>query len=305
MNTKKQKRKRVGGVQAMNKSKWLFTAAIALPTFLLYLYICIAPMVSSVMNSVYEWNGYGPKIFIGLDNYINIFKDPIFWEAFTNDILIVFFKEIIIVILAVVFAVSLTKARLHKKEVGIFRFLYYIPNILSVIVISMVWKYFFESFDSIEASWNVFATENGIWTDYPLPLIIFIASWCGIGYYMIVLITAINNISKEVYEAASIDGAGQIRQLFSITLPEVMPQIRYVIINVLSGSLAVNMNLILPLTGGENHTMVMGLYVYDYGTGQLSMVGYAYAAAVVLMAISFILCFTVNMYMKRKEAQEG
>lgn len=305
MNTKKQKRKRVGGVQAMNKSKWLFTAAIALPTFLLYLYICIAPMVSSVMNSVYEWNGYGPKIFIGLDNYINIFKDPIFWEAFTNDILIVFFKEIIIVILAVVFAVSLTKARLHKKEVGIFRFLYYIPNILSVIVISMVWKYFFESFDSIEASWNVLATENGIWTDYPLPLIIFIASWCGIGYYMIVLITAINNISKEVYEAASIDGAGQIRQLFSITLPEVMPQIRYVIINVLSGSLAVNMNLILPLTGGENHTMVMGLYVYDYGTGQLSMVGYAYAAAVVLMAISFILCFTVNIYMKRKEAQEG
>lgn len=305
MNTKKQKRKRVGGVQAMNKSKWLFTTAIALPTFLLYLYICIAPMVSSVMNSVYEWNGYGPKIFIGLDNYINIFKDPIFWEAFKNDILIVFFKEIIIVILSVVFAVSLTKARLHKKEVGIFRFLYYIPNILSVIVISMVWKYFFESFDSIEASWNVFATENGIWTDYPLPLIIFIASWCGIGYYMIVLITAINNISKEVYEAASIDGAGQIRQLFSITLPEVMPQIRYVIINVLSGSLAVNMNLILPLTGGENHTMVMGLYVYDYGTGQLSMVGYAYAAAVVLMAISFILCFTVNMYMKRKEAQEG
>lgn len=305
MNTKKQKRKRVGGVQAMNKSKWLFTTVIALPTFLLYLYICIAPMVSSVMNSVYEWNGYGPKIFIGLDNYINIFKDPIFWEAFKNDILIVFFKEIIIVILSVVFAVSLTKARLHKKEVGIFRFLYYIPNILSVIVISMVWKYFFESFDSIEASWNVFATENGIWTDYPLPLIIFIASWCGIGYYMIVLITAINNISKEVYEAASIDGAGQIRQLFSITLPEVMPQIRYVIINVLSGSLAVNMNLILPLTGGENHTMVMGLYVYDYGTGQLSMVGYAYAAAVVLMAISFILCFTVNMYMKRKEAQEG
>lgn len=305
MNTRNKKKKRVGGVQAMNKSKWLFTAVIALPTFLLYLYICIAPMISSVMNSIYEWNGYGPKIFIGLDNYINIFKDPIFWEAFTNDILIVFFKEIIIVVLAVVFAVSLTKARLHKKEVGIFRFLYYIPNILSVIVVSMVWKYFFESFDGIEARWNLFATENGIWTDYPLPLIIFIASWCGIGYYMIVLITAINNISKDVYEAASIDGAGQIRQLFSITLPEVMPQIRYVIINVLSGSLAVNMNLILPLTGGENHTMVMGLYVYEYGTGQLSMVGYAYAAAVVLMAISFVLCFTVNMYMKRKEAQEG
>ena len=290
---------------AMNGSKWRFAALIALPTFLLYLYICIAPMISSILNSVYNWNGYGPKTFIGMENYINIFKDPIFWESFKNDIVIVFFKEIIIVFLSLLFAVSLTKARLSKTEVAFYRFLYYIPNILSVIVISMVWKYFFESFDGIEASWNFLTSENGIWVDHPLPLIIFIASWCGIGYYMIVLITSINNISKDVYEAASLDGAGQLRQLWYITLPEIMPQIRFVIINVLSGSLAVNMNLILPLTGGQNHTMVMGLYVYNYGTGQLSMVGYAYAAAVVLMSISFVLCFSVNMYMKKKEAQQA
>ncbi len=299
------KKRKSGGVMAMNRSKWCFTLLIALPTFLLYLYICIAPMISSISNSVYEWNGYGPKIFIGLENYINILKDAEFWAAFKNDILIVVFKEIIIVSLALLFAVSLTRTKIHKREVGILRFLFYIPNILSVIVISMVWKYFFESFDSIKASWNIFATENGIWTNHPLPLIIFIASWCGIGHYMIVLITAINNISKEIYEAASIDGAGQLRQLFAITLPEVRPQIRFVIVNVLAGSLAVNMNLILPLTGGANHTTVMGLYVYNYGTGKLSMVGYAYAAAVVLMVISFTLCFSVNMYLKRKEAREA
>lgn len=304
MASGKKKRKR-GGVMAMNRSKWRFTLLIALPTFLLYLYICIAPMISSISNSVYEWNGYGPKLFIGMENYINILKDAEFWEAFKNDILIVVFKEIIIVSLALLFAVSLTRTKIRKKEVGFLRFLFYIPNILSVIVISMVWKYFFESFDSIEAGWNIFATKNGIWTDHPLPLIIFIASWCGIGYYMIVLITAINNISKEIYEAASIDGAGQFRQLLAITLPEVRPQIRFVIVNVLSGSLAVNMNLILPLTGGANHTTVMGLYVYNYGTGKLSMVGYAYAAAVVLMVISFTLCLSVNMYLKRKEAREG
>lgn len=295
------KKKKAGGVLAMNGPKWRFAAAIALPTFLLYFYICICPMISSVANSIYDWNGYGPKTFVGLANYINIFKDAQFWEAFKNDILIVVFKEIIIVFLSVLFAVSLTKARLTKTEVKFYRFLYYIPNILSVIVISMVWKYFFESFDTIQTKWNFLSSENGIWADHPLPLIIFVASWCGIGYYMIVLITSINNISKDVYEAAGIDGAGQLRQLWYITMPEILPQVRYVIIMILSGSLAVNMNLILPLTGGQNHTMVMGLYVYNYGTGQLSMVGYAYAAAVVLMVISFILCFSVNMYMKRKE----
>lgn len=290
-NVKKNK----SAAMTMNASRWRVVFLVALPTFLLYVFICIVPMISSVANSIYDWNGYGPKTLVGLDNYINIFKDSLFWEAFWNDIIIVLFKEIIIVTLAVLFAVSMTTAKLHKKETGIFRFLFYIPNILSVILISMVWKYFFESLDSF------IQTENGLWADYPILLIIFIASWAGIGYYMIVLISAIKNIPKEIFEAAEMDGATQFRQLISITLPEIMPQIRYVIVMVLSGSLAVNMNLILPLTGGQNHTMVMGLYVYTYGTGQLNMVGYAYAAAVVLMAISFVLSLTVNKILESKE----
>ncbi len=302
-DTTKKRGKRKGGVLAMNASKWRFLLLLVFPAFLLYLYLCIVPMINSIANSVYDWNGYGPKTFIGAENYIQIFKDPTFWEAFKNDVLIVFFKEIIIVVLAVLFAVSLTRAKIHKREVGFFRFVYYIPNILSVILISMVWKYFFESMDTIKSGWNFLSSENGIWVDHPLPLIIFIASWAGVGYFVIVLITTINNISKETYEAADLDGANQLQQVWYVTLPEIMPQIRYIIINVLSGSLAVNMNLILPLTGGQNHTMVMGLYVYNYGTGQLNMVGYAYAAAVVLMLISFVLCFSVNYYMKRKEAE--
>lgn len=295
MASEKKKKRKSGRAMAMNASKWRFLLFLVFPPFLLYLYICIVPMISSVANSVYDWNGYGPKTFIGLENYVNIFKDATFWEAFKNDILIVLWKEVLIVSLALLFAISLTRAKFHKKEVSFFRFLFYIPNILSVIVISMVWKYFFESLDIL---WN---SGNGIWVDHPIPLIIFIASWAGIGYYMIVLITTINNISKDMYEAADLDGATQWEQFRYITLPEIMPQVRFIIINVLSGSLAVNMNLILPLTGGQNHTMVMGLYVYNYGTGQLNMVGYAYAAAVVLMVISFVLCFSVNMYLKRKE----
>lgn len=281
----------------MTPSKWRFMLLLALPVFLLYVFICIVPMISSVANSIYEWNGYGPKTYIGLENYRQIFTDKEFLEAFLNDIIIVFWKEIIIVTLAVLFAVSLTRAKLHPKEVNLFRFLFYIPNILSVILISMVWKYFFESLDTL------INTGNGLWTDHPLPLIIFIASWAGIGYYMLVLISSINNIPKEQFEAASLDGATQFQQLRNITLPAIMPQIRYMIVNILSGSLAVNMNLILPLTGGQNHTTVMGLYVYNYGTGQLNMVGYAYAAATVLMAISFVLCLSVNLYLQWKEAR--
>ena len=71
--------KKQGGAKAMNASRWRVTLFVALPTFLLYVYICIVPMISSVANSIYDWNGYGPKTFIGLENYVNIFKDPLFW----------------------------------------------------------------------------------------------------------------------------------------------------------------------------------------------------------------------------------
>lgn len=294
--SKKNPLKKKGGAMAMNASRWRMVLFFALPTFLLYFYVCIMPMISSVTTSVYDWDGFGAKKYIGFQNYVDIFKDRNFWDALINDLTIVFWKEVIIVTLAVLFAVSMTNAKLHKKEAGFFRFLFYIPNILSVILISLVWKYFFESLDPL------IETRNGLWTDYPLPLIIFVASWAGIGYYMIVLISAIKNIPREIYEAADMDGATQFRQLWSITLPEIMPQIRYVIVMVLSGSLAVNMNLVLPLTGGQNHTMVMGLYVYNAGiNGQDIRVGYAYAAAVVLMVISLVLSLTVNLYLKRKE----
>ena len=100
-NTTKKRSKGKGGVMAMNASKWRFLLFLVLPAFLLYLYLCIVPMVNSIANSVYDWNGYGPKTFIGVKNYLQIFQDPIFWEAFKNDVLIVLFKEVIIVCLAV------------------------------------------------------------------------------------------------------------------------------------------------------------------------------------------------------------
>ena len=92
---KKKVRASASRVLDMTPSKWRFALLLALPVFLLYVYICIVPMISSVANSIYEWNGYGPKIYIGLENYRQIFTDKTFLEAFGNDLLIVFFKEVI------------------------------------------------------------------------------------------------------------------------------------------------------------------------------------------------------------------
>ena len=289
----------------LNTSQKKFMCIFVVPVFLMYLYVCILPVIQSVVNSFTQWDGYSTKKWVGFSNYFNIVKDSVFHQAVLNDIVIVFFKELIIVFLAVTFSIALTRVRLKKSEKLFLRFLYYIPNILSVIVISMVWKFFFnlELFDSILKFFHIGLTSSNGWiSDYPIQIIIFVASWCGIGSFMIILITAINNISEEIYEAAEIDGAGQFRQLFNITLPAILPQIRYVLVAILTSSLAVNMNLVLPFTNGGPGTrsMVMGLYVYKSAYTSYE-VGYANAAAVLLMLISVTLATIVNLTISRRE----
>lgn len=289
----------------LTRSQRGFLWAFGVPTFLLYVYICIVPMLTSVRDSLFDWDGYGEKIFVGLKNYKEIFTDPVFGTSVKNDLLIVFFKEIIIVVLATLFAMCLTRLRFGKREGGAYRYLLYLPNILSIIVITRVWKFFFELglFDRLLKMLGIgWTSQNGWLADYPLPIIIFVASWCGIGGFMIILISSINNISQEVYEAADIDGAGVFRQMFSITLPAIMPQIRYMIVTILTSSLAANLNLILPFTGGGPGTKsyVMGLYVYNAAYTDMR-VGYANAAAIVLMLISVALAGTVNTLVARRE----
>ncbi len=289
----------------LTRSQRGFLWAFGVPTFLLYVYICIIPMLTSVRDSLFNWDGYGEKVFIGLGNYKEIFTDPVFGTSVKNDLLIVFFKEIIIVVLATLFAMCLTRLRFGKKEGGAYRYLLYLPNILSIIVITRVWKFFFELglFDRLLKMLGIgWTSQNGWLADYPLPIIIFVASWCGIGGFMIIMISSINNISQEVYEAADIDGAGVFRQMFSITLPAIMPQIRYMIVTILTSSLAANLNLILPFTGGGPGTKsyVMGLYVYNAAYTDMR-VGYANAAAIVLMLISVALAGTVNTLVARRE----
>lgn len=291
--------------RGLTRSQQGFLWALGVPTFLLYIYICIVPMISSIFDSFYQWDGYGDKTWVGIQNYVDIFTDPVFHTSIVNDVVIVLFKGMMIVLLAILFAVSLTRTRFSKAESGTYRFLFYLPNILSVIVITRVWKFVFELglFDSILAILGInWASPNGWLADYPLPIIIFVAGWCGIGGFMIILISAINNISKEIYEAADIDGAGQFRQLFSITIPAIMPQIRHMVVSIVTSSLAGNLNLVLPFTGGGPGTRsyVMGYYVYNAAYTDFE-VGYANAAALLLMLISVVLAGTINILVARGE----
>lgn len=269
---------------------------------ILFILISIVPAIQSFQNSFYDWSGYGEKVWVGFDNYIAIMKDSMFHQAIINDLAILIFKILIILVLSVTFAISVTRLSYKKAETNFLRFVYYIPNIISGVVIAKVWKYFFdlELFSMIT---GLETPDQGWITTYPSQIITFVASWCGIGSFMIILIAAINNIPKEVYEAADLDGAGQFRQLFSITMPYLVPQLKYMIVSIIISIVPSNMNFVQLFMGdglgGSGYT-VMGLYEYAYGFKYFEL-GYANAVAVILMIVVFVVSYVLNRAISKKE----
>lgn len=294
-----------------NRPRYWFLLALVLPTFLLYVVFCIYPILNSAYTSLFEWSGYSAdKTFVGLENYRDILTDKLFLSAIRNDVIITAGKEVIIVLLTVFFAVSLTRLRLKKREVGAYRFIFYIPNVLSVVVIANVWAFVYDPFNGLlngilrAVGLDGLIPANGWIVEHPLGCVITVASWCGIGLFMIVLITAINTIPTELYEAARMDGAGEWTQLWYITMPEVWKQIKSIIVSILFQSLGGNFTLVQAMLGSavNEKSIVMGLFVYQKGYSSLTPeVGYSYAAAVLLLIITATASLLVNRALTNRE----
>ncbi len=294
----------------MEYSKLLFLAAFVVPSLIAYIFAYVVPIFSSVYSSFHDWSGFGDMDWVGLDNYKNIFQDEIFFKAIKNDMFYIIGKEVIIVPLSILFALALTRLKLRKAEVGAYRFILYLPNVLSVSIIGIVWAFIFDPYNGIlNGILKLIGLEhlipaNGWLVEYAMPAIIYVASWCGIGYFMILLVSAINGIPNDLYEAADIDGAGQWKQLWNITIPAIWEKVRYVVVQIVIGTLG-NYSLAMLLVGSSGGVdgvgMVMGLYVYHHGLDSNDpMVGYANAAAIILMIISSTIILTINKLMDRE-----
>lgn len=299
---------KIARILTRERSKIFFMLAFVIPALVIYIYACVSPIFQSIYSSFFKWSGFSTMRYIGWDNYSKIFKDPVFFKAIRNDLFYVLGKEILIVPLSLLFALSMTRLRFKKTETTVYRFLLYLPNVLSVSIIGIVWAFILDPYNGIlNGLLKMIGLEhlipaNGWLVEYTMPSIIFVASWCGIGYFMIILISAINSVSAELYEAADIDGAGQWQQLWYITIPAIWEKIRFVLINIVIGTLGNYSLAMLLANGGINGSgMVMGLYVYQYGIdSNAPQVGYANAAAVLLMIISSTIILVINKVMNRE-----
>ncbi|MFF4255843.1 carbohydrate ABC transporter permease [Streptomyces sp. NPDC001663] len=245
------------------------------------------PAVIGLVYSFTNYTGVGAFQFIGLDNYHNLFGDSTFYDALTRTLLYA------VLFVPLNFALSLLAANLvvnkHAKGASVARVVFFIPWLLSPIVVGVLWRWLFgENFGLVNYVIEKLGGSAVPWqsnADLSLLVVVFAASWAWTGFTMLLFIAAIKNVPVSYYEAASLDGAGPWRQFISITLPSIAPT-SFIVILLNTINAMKEYPVFVALNNGGPGTSNNLLVQYIYETGfKRGQIGYASAASFVLMLI--------------------
>ncbi|MFF3906265.1 carbohydrate ABC transporter permease [Streptomyces sp. NPDC001848] len=261
------------------------------------------PAVIGLLYSFTNYTGVGAFQFIGLDNYHNLFGDSSFYDALIRTLLYT------VLFVPLNFALSLLIANVlvskHAKGTSVARIIFFIPWLLSPIVVGVLWRWLFgENFGLVNYVIEKLGGHAVPWqsnADLSLIVVVMAASWAWTGFSMLLFIAAIKNVPVSYYEAASLDGAGPWRQFISITLPSIAPTSFIVILlNTINGMK--EYPLFVSLNNGGPGTSNNLLVQYIYQTGfQRGQIGYASAASFVLMLILMAVAITQLIVNRRVE----
>ena len=277
-----------------------------LPSFILIMAFCIIPIFMSGYFSFTSYNIMTPPKFVGLENYEKVFQDGYVADAAKNTLLYVLMTVPAQTILSLVFAAFLAY-KMQNKTGGFLRSVMFIPVIASAVTAGTIWRIILNTEGGLLNNiLNFFHLDSVNWlgsTKTALISICIVAVWKNVGYFLVIYYAGIMGISKDLYEAAKVDGATSIQQFFKITLPMLKP-ITYLVVTLgIIWSFQV-FDLAYLMTGGgpgrATVTLVMG--IYNAAFKQYKM-GYACAMAMLLLAIILVINLIENLFFKEKEAK--
>lgn len=270
--------------------------AFLLPGLLFLATWIIYPMLKALQISAYDWNIMSSQAskFVGFDNYIRAFHDGLFWLSFKNTI--IYAGVTVSGQLLLGLAVALMLDHITKGRV-VFRTIYYLPVVTSWVVVSLLFKYLFNSSPSGLINYILVDTLHVLSTYVPWlsePETAFVAIYClgiwkGVGWTMVIFLAALQSIPPEYYDAASIDGASIWQIIRRIKLPLMIPTTILVLIMLTIGAFQAYIQVALVTGGGPLHrTEVLLSYMYDRAFTDLDF-GYAAALSYILIFIVFII----------------
>lgn len=290
------------------KDKWKAVLFLS-PALLIYIACMIVPLIIAVYFSFSKWSGISgaPVEFIGLGNYLSIFRSSQFLLALKNMAKMVFFSVLFHTPIALLLAVAINA---KYRGYRFFKTVYFLPTVLPLTVIGLLWYFILMpngSLNFLLDSWGLRSMIH-YWLIEPgiaMSSIIFVNIWAGIGYYMVILIAGLTTIPEEIYEAAAIDGASGIHSFFHITIPLLKPVIGLCLTMDIIGTIKI-FDLVFVMTEGgprglthlPTTLMYNEAFRYDnYGVGS--------AIGVIILVIALILTVTFRKIVGRNLQAEG
>ncbi|MCI4138360.1 sugar ABC transporter permease [Bacillus vallismortis] len=269
--------------------------------FLLFVYI---PIVENVFLSLFQWSSFSPeKTFIGLKNYVDLFHDPVFYQALANNVLYAVISIVCQVFGGLILAAVL-EDKLVRKWSPFFRTVFFLPVVISMTVIALLFDFIYNPETGLlnqllQAVGLDQLTRAWLGEDSTAMLsVIFVSQWQSVGYIAMLYIVSIQKIPDELYEAARLDGAGKIQQFFHITVPQTKEMSFVAVVMTLTGAFTVfNEPYILTGGGPGNASEVLSTFLYKSAFTK-DMMGYASAIATVVLLITLALSLMQMKFFK-------
>ncbi|CAL4858829.1 sugar ABC transporter permease [Microbacterium sp. MM2322] len=298
-----------GAAQRRRRRKFRASLAaylLVLPAAGFYIFFVLRPIALSAQYSFYEWNGIGPATWVGFANYVEVFSNPKLTGAIGNAFELIIYFSIIPVGIALV-AANMIRAIAASRLAAISRTVLFLPQVIPLVAAGIMWSWQLSTNGLVNQLLGLFGL-GGVtraWLgDFStaLPAVGVIGAWVQVGLCLVLILAGMTKIDPALYEAARIDGAGPIREFFSITLPGVRQEVAVcVTVTVIAALASFDIIYIATQGGPGDSTLVPGLQIFYLAFYQRE-VGTASAFAIVLMALVLLIVLPLQRILRGKES---
>ncbi len=265
---------------------------MVLPYVIYFLTFVAYPLIFSFILVFHRWNIVTPMEFIGLKNFIRLFKDELFFKAIINTLIFLSIHIPLQIALALFFANLLNQ---KVKFTGFFRSLYFLPVVISGVVVTILWQqmYAYET-GLINQVLSASGFKKLPWLVSPelaMPSIAVMATWKNVGLYIVLFLAGLQSIPRELYEVAEIDGASGFQKFLKITIPMLNPTIVLVVVLSTIGGFSLFIEPYIMTGGGPmDSTLSAMLYIYNQAfyfnhMGYAATLGFFFAVIILIVVI--------------------
>ena len=287
------------------QSKFYWSVYIyLLPAFIFYVLFVLFPLGDTFYTSFTEWNGISEKKWVGIEQYVKNLNNKKITSSIIHSFILIIFYSFLPIIIGLIIAGIMIRVKIHGLT--FYRAVLFLPQILSMIVVGVSWRWIYAPKGPLNAGLDFFGLEDvsRAWLgsfDYALPAVGFIGTWVMFGFAMILFIAGVQKIPTELYDAAKVDGAGAISEFFNVTLPNLRGEMIVALIFTVTLALR-NFDLIWITTGGGpgTSTMIPSMFIYKKAFQQ-GQVGSASSLGIMLTLLIFTLVSLILILLREKK----